>query len=489
MLSVFSSICYSQPEFKISVDGFSWINSSVSGKINLQINLTIKNVGDKEGYCEDLYGIGLYSSDYQYNDKIKYINSGSYILENVKPGDYISSFLIFEVPKNADNLELKFHEDFGGASKFITKSYNKCFAEETTQKTEGEKLLADDYFREKKYDLAIKSYILCANYDPSRKNEFNKLVCDCYLTMANDEYNKFRNTGAFYYLDNYLGHLKNALTYDKTNSDVKYKIAIYYELKGDENKKNNLIVEAISDYEISLGYYSNYSVKEKMNKLISIERNKKSEIQERVYNREEYEVIKLPNVGFSFKAGLSGQENNNVKNSNLFFWNLQFDLPIKLYTIPPPGPRFSFVLNFDIGYEGSIGGIKEIKKYLGVDSITSSNNGPLIGQLFINSGLGISFLNASVLPLISLNYGICYQHYGFERDNYGNYSILNDPLNNELSKGGLGYGYKIEFALLIWKNPSLSISYSFRSYNVKTDINFLNNKYNEHNFNIGVINF
>ena len=483
-----SSACYAQPEFKISIEGFSWNNSKVSERMNLQINLKITNVGDQIGYCEDLYGIWLYSSDYQYNDKIKYINSGTYLLEDIKPGDYINSFITFEVPKNADNLELKFHENFGGARKYITKSYNKYIAENTLEKTESEKLKAEDYFSRKEYDMAIKSYILCSNYDKSRKEEFDKKICVIYLTKANEVYEKYKNTNADYHLENYLENLKQALVYDKNNNEIKYKIAQYYELKGDEKKNNNLIVDAISDYKISLDYYNSYSVKEKLNNLENNESKKKSEIKGRITAREEYEQIKLPDVGVSLRGGIGNQLNSNNQNSNLAFWNLQVDLPIKLYTIEPPGPRFSFVLNIDLGYQGSIGGIKEIKRYLKNDSIISSNNGPLIGQLYFNSGLGISFLNKTVSPILTFEYGIYYQHYGFEMDTKYSSNIYN-TYDDDISKGSIGHGFKVDLSILFWKNPSLVIGYNYRNYSFKSDIKFLNNRYTEHSFNIGIINF
>ena len=116
---------YSQPEFKISVEGFEWTGSPSSLAADLQINLMIKNIGNKEGECDDFEGIWLYSSSEIANKNIKFKKRGTYLYKKLKPNDYITSFLIFSVPVDADNLELRFSPAYGGSSKFITNSYNK----------------------------------------------------------------------------------------------------------------------------------------------------------------------------------------------------------------------------------------------------------------------------------------------------------------------------------------------------------------------------
>ena len=113
VLLMFSVVLRAQPEFKISIEGFYWGEPNYKDMVKLQINIKVKNVGNQAGKCEDLFGIWLYSSSEIYNSQIMITDAGDYLLKDIKPNDYIDGFITLEVPRGADNLELKFSEETG----------------------------------------------------------------------------------------------------------------------------------------------------------------------------------------------------------------------------------------------------------------------------------------------------------------------------------------------------------------------------------------
>lgn len=487
LLVLISGELYSQAEFKISVDDFYWGDAKDKGNANLQINIKVKNVGNETGVCEELYGIWLYSSSEIYNSQIKMTDAGSFLLTKVKPDNQISGFLTFSVPKDADDLELRFLEEYGGARKYITKSYIKSTAENTFEKTEKLRIEGDSYFNQKDYDLAIKKYVMCITYDQSRKIEFSKKICDCYTNIADGYMNDYKNSNYQGSIDKYIDNMNLALEYNKDNFDVKKKLAIYYEGTGDRKIKEGKNNDAINEYNNSLKYYESSTVRGKLKNVQYTEQKKKDSQQERISDLENYHKLIYPNTGVIFSAGIGNNINTKI-NTDGYFWHLNLDVPVKLATIMPPGPAFTFFLNFDAAYQGMIGSSKDVGKYFKVDSLVSLNNGPLVGEFYFSGGFGVGLLNKSVVPMFSVYYGLYGQHHGFELLNsQNNPSTL--LINKEISKVLIGSGFKIELSIMIGKNPGFFIGYSFRDYNINSDLDFLDNRYSGNFINLGIINF
>ncbi|MCX6159181.1 MAG: DUF4352 domain-containing protein [Ignavibacteriae bacterium] len=487
LLVLISGELYSQAEFKISVDDFYWGDAKDYGNANLQINIRVKNVGNEAGVCEELYGIWLYSSSEIYNSQIKITDAGSFLLTKVKPYDQITGFLTFSVPKDADDLELRFLEEYGGARKYITKSYNKSLAENTFEKTEKFRLEGDNYLSQKNYELAVKKYVMCITYDPSRKKEFSKKICDIYSIIADDYMIDYKRTNFQGSLDKYLENMKFALEYDNNNYEVKKELATFYEESGDSKLKEGKNNDGINEYNNSLKYYESSTVRGKLKNVQYSEQKKKDSQQEKIADLEHYRQLIFPNTGVIFSAGIGVNNNTKVK-TDVYFWNIQLGVPVKLATLMPPSPAFTFFLNFDAAYQGMIGSSKDVGKYFKIDSIVSLNNGPLVGEFYFNGGFGVGLLNKSVTPMFTVYYGVYGQHHGFELSNtLSNQAI--SLINKEISKVCIGSGFKIELSLMIGKNPGFFVGYSFRDYNLKSDLDFFDNRYSGHFINLGIINF
>lgn len=480
---------FSQAEFVITVEGFRWIESKSKNKINIQIDIKIKNVGNEEGVCEDIEELKLYCSNDYKNREIKRIKEGSYIYKKIKPNDYITGFITFEVPKDADDLELRFPEELGGARKYITKSYDKCMWEEINKKTESEKSKGDKYFQDGNYEKAIQCYITCANLDTTRKKEFHNKIIDCYIIIADDCILKYNKYALESYLENYKDNLLKAYVYDTKNIEIKKRLAKYYKIVGEKYLAQNFPNIAISNFETSLQYYDDYELRKKINELKQTEENKKEEISYKKEREQTYQRLKEPTVGYNFRGGFGVHNNTKYSSRNLIFWNLELDLPIKLFTLPPPAPTISFPLNLDVGYQGSIGGSSEIQKFLAIEDYEINlENGPPIGELYFNGGLGIAILTDYFAPIITANYGIYIQYKNFRLSNPYNNSYI-ENINKKLGEIGVGSGLKVEVGFRIGKSPAFFMGYSYRNYYIKSDVNFLSNRYEAHYINIGLLGF
>lgn len=256
-------VAFSQSEFKISIEGYEWSTSNSSLNAELQINFKIKNVGNKSGQCNDFEGIWLYSSNPELNNNITFKQRGTYLYKNIKPNDYITSFLIFSVPKDADELELRFSREYGGASKYITGSYNKYISQKTDSKVETLKAEADGLYYNKLYDKAIVKYILCSKYDPTIKSEIDKNVADCYLKIADSYYDKFLTTNDYTYINNAIDNYRMSIEYNK-DTIVSISIASLYERIGNNGYSSGRYQEALTYYEKSLEYSNQQSVRDKI---------------------------------------------------------------------------------------------------------------------------------------------------------------------------------------------------------------------------------
>lgn len=267
LLSLFLIVAinvYSQPEFKISVEGFEWSGSPSSLSADLQINLKIKNVGNKTGECSDFKGIWLYSSSESANNYIKYKKQGTFLFKKLKPNDYITSFLVFSVPVDTDNLELRFGPEYGGASKFITNSYNKYISEKTDDKTTTLLQEAESLFNNGSYDKAITKYILCIKYDPFLMSELNLKISECYVKKGDAFYSNFySNNNNFNYIINAIDNYRLSLDYNK-NSEITNIIASLYDLLGNNEYDNGKYQGALTNYEKSLEFAESQNIKDKI---------------------------------------------------------------------------------------------------------------------------------------------------------------------------------------------------------------------------------
>ncbi|MCX6159182.1 MAG: hypothetical protein NTY74_14475 [Ignavibacteriae bacterium] len=274
LLFVLTKTVFSQAEFKISIEGYEWSASSSSLNAELQINIKIKNVGNKAGQCNDFEGIWLYSSSSIANDKITFKRNGTYLFKSIKPNDYITSFLIFSVPKEADDLELRFTREYGGAGKYITGSYNKYFSQKTDSKVGTLKAEADALYASKSYDKAIVKYILCTKYDLATKSDMDINIANCYTKIADTYYDKFLILNDFSYINNAIDNYRVSLEYNKDTA-VSIAMASLYERIGNNGFDNGKYQEALTNYEKSLKYNDQQSVRDKIDliKKFKVSRN------------------------------------------------------------------------------------------------------------------------------------------------------------------------------------------------------------------------
>ncbi|MBZ0201608.1 MAG: hypothetical protein K8I03_01175 [Ignavibacteria bacterium] len=254
---IITSSLYAQPEFKISIDQFKW-ESAQGKKVNLTIFFVIKNVGNESGQCEDLNDLYLdCSAPFSYHD-IRIIGNGTNMLSAISAGSSVDSYITFEVPKDADNLTLRF---LGGASRFITESYSRWMVEEKKKKfeilvSEGDLKVVQNYPEE-----AVNLYksALEAEAEKSKKDEVKKKLGSVYEQIGD----KFMNDNIRgLALDNY----KFSHQYHST-SEIKEKIAAIYKQIGDEKYDLKIYDEALPNYEAYLLYKEDVQVRTRRNEL------------------------------------------------------------------------------------------------------------------------------------------------------------------------------------------------------------------------------
>jgi len=115
---------FSQPEFKIAVKDYLWKNIQ-SRRVELVILLSVKNTGTESGADDDLNHLTLTcsQSNYRYGKDINFVKFNNSIIQPIEPGEEKLGYIVYSVPRDADNLKLKFPENLGGAEKEITMSY------------------------------------------------------------------------------------------------------------------------------------------------------------------------------------------------------------------------------------------------------------------------------------------------------------------------------------------------------------------------------
>lgn len=156
-LCVINSSVFSQVEFKVKVEDYLFWNAS-DENVRLHIFLTVRNIGNESGNCEDIYKLYLECSqpNYKYDKDIIFdILSGDLTI-NIEPDEVVRGRISFIVPLDADNLTLKFPNDIGGSSKIISDSYEKWMEDNTNPYYYIR--IANDSFSEGNY---YKTYINC----------------------------------------------------------------------------------------------------------------------------------------------------------------------------------------------------------------------------------------------------------------------------------------------------------------------------------------
>lgn len=476
LLSIFLFIntlpVLSQPEFKIALDHIKWKNPA-DKTIVLEINLKITNISNTPGACEDLRGIWLYSSDAFYNYDIEFIEANKSILQVIKPGDHIFCYISFKVPKVANGLTLKFDEEHGGAEKFITDSYSKYELED-----------AEYSYTNKNYSDAIIKFKNCISIDASLRNDLYIKIADCYEKIGDKYLEEFNTYKA---IENY----KLCLNYDSKRSSVSEKIANLYNDLGDSEARISKLSAALILYKSSLEYNKSAVVSAKIdninNKLLE-GKNKAVEQKEIKIKWEEYDKLIKPTTGFTFLSGI-GYHSNQNSSIGAPFWNLQMDVPIKLYTQKKLNSPINIFLNFEAGYSGFIGTESELFKYLGIKNnlfnLERNNDGPILGEYYLNGGIGISMLSQSLKPMLAIYYGVYGQSTSFDITSGNDYVTY--YYKDNLSALHLGQGLDIELSLKI--GSSFIVGYAFKSYNIESNIYFLKNNYTANYFNIGLSSF
>ncbi|MFZ1322241.1 MAG: hypothetical protein WAT71_11865 [Ignavibacteria bacterium] len=476
---IFSAPVLSQPEFKIALDHIEWKNPR-GDKVTLEINLKISNIGNSEGACEDLIGIWLYSTDPFYKYDINFLDWNRKILQPISPGDFIYSFISFEVPKAAGGLYLKFREEYGGAEKSITDSYNQYIID-----------MAENYYSENKYSEAINEFNSSIKNDPSQKIKFELRIADCYEKIGGkymDDYEIYKISDN---LEKSIEEYKLCLKFDPKRSSVKEKIAKSYDMLGDLELKASNLSGAIIFYNSSLLYNNSQVINGKIkgiNNQISGKKEKENEIKTTKLKWEEYDYLISPTVGFAFTSGVGYHSNKDVSKNNPF-WNLQMNIPVKVYTEKKMKSPFNVFLNFETGYSGFIGSENDLSNYLNIDrtllKLERNSQGPILSEYYFNGGIGVSILNVDFIPMIAIDYGVYGQSTFFDLT----YLSSSNPIlgSNNLSKAHIGQGVTIELSIKIGK--SFFSGYSFKSYKIKSELAFLNNVYSAHYFSIGLTSF
>lgn len=471
---------FSQSEFKIGMENFRWAKPSGSF-VTLEIYLKITNIGNESGKCEDLRGIWLFSTDNQYNYSVKIDDYGVNIWNVLKPGEYENSFLAFTVPKAAGGLTLKFSEERGGAEKFITDSYLNFIKDD-----------ADRVFLELNYNLAIEKYNTCITEDPTRKIYYEKKISDCYEFMADRSVEDYNNYLISDKLTESISAYESCLKYNINKQSVNLKIAKSYEMLGDISLNASNTSLALQYYSYSQKYNKSYSVSDKIKNIdnqLQQKKDKEKLQKEQKTRKSDINQLLEPTVGLNFKSGVgfSSNSKNNTSGSSLPFWNIEMDLPIKVYTVNNIDFPFNIFINISAGYSGFIGDSSKMLNFFNLEksqfNIKKNTNGTVLGNYYVNTGIGFALLSNSVTPMISFSYG----GYGV----HTNFSVLDasniEYFENELSKNHFGHGFMAEFAVKF--GSTFNIGYTYQNYQIQSSLYFLNNRYESHSVKLGVTSF
>lgn len=476
-LIIFDISTSSQPEFKISIDHIKWENPSATN-VDLTIFFIIKNVGNQKGWCEDLNGIYLECSDYYYyyGTHINLKDYSNNIVSEISPDKFIEVYMTYTLPKDADDITLRFTESRGGASKYITVSYNKWLINEKNAKfdmfvSEGDLRMTQNYPEEA---VSQYNYALGLKVDVSKKEDVKKKLAEAYTKIGDKFYdNKIWN----FAIENYKLSIENNYSFI-----IKEKIANIYKIMGDEKYSIGARNEALEYYDLSLRYKEDTKVRLRKKKIIT-EVIKKEKKEKKIRNKKkQYQQYLNPKVGFKLGGGISYQNKDGEKKS-FPFWSANLNIIPKLY-VGESSP-FSAALNTEFSVSGLITGTsnKSFTEYYNFgDSIITSETA-LSNEYSFNTGLCLGFISNSVTPILLINYGVYalnlkYNVYSFNTNQSGDSSV--DVLY-------WGYGPKIEFILEFGR--AFFIGYSYKSYTISASLKNFDGAYTGHNVSLGLMFF
>ncbi len=477
LIFLISTSVYSQPEFKITIDHFKWENPS-GNKIDLTIFIIIKNVGSQKGWCEDLKGIYMDCSNYNYyyGTHITRKDYSNNIDNYINPNDKVEAFITYTVPKDAEDISLRFTEFYGGASRYITVSYNKWVENEKINKfdffvSEGDLRMIQNYPEE-----AVTQYksALEISMEKYKKDEVRKKIAEAYLKIGN----KYYDTKVWgLAIDNYL------LALDNDNSNyTKERIAYIYKVIGDDKYKLGLKKEAITYYDKSLIYKEDSQVRIRKSELLN-EVSKKEKKEKKIRNEKmEYQKLLNPKVGFKLGGGISYQNKEGSK-EGAPFWSANLSVIPKLY-VGQSSP-LTIGLNTEFNVSGLITGTsnKSFTDYYNFgDSIVSSETA-LSHEFSLNVGIGLGYLTNSTTPLLLINYGVYALNLNYSSQDINSYYSSSSSINALY----WGSGPKVELNFVF--SRKFYLGYSFKSYSISTDIKNFKGTYSGHNISLGLMLF
>lgn len=472
-----SSALYSQ-SFSIKVEDPSWGKES-SNSVDIRIMMVITNTGTSYDWCEDLKGIYLTCDPPYTIEDIEFVNYDENITRYLKPGQLTTGYITFRVPKDADNLYLKFTEQYGGASKFISRSYNTV-KEELNKKQYAEVINeAENAARIQNYELAIAKYKSAVFLAPEMKDFLNTKISEHYVDLGN----KYYFTAE---LEESIKNFKFALELDPNNLKAKQKISQIYEKMGDSYMKNSDYIDAKRMFDSALVYEDNEMIVNKMKDLRKREenmRNKNIEAERRNKKQIEFENIYNPALGLNLNATF-GLASTNVGTIELPVVGANMKLPYKFFA--DESSKLCLFMNNNLGYSGVLlKSQSDFSNFTGFDysKYKINRNPAFISELFYYTGLGVAILNKYFEPMISINYGINFQ------------VIIDGVFENRAtsssvkSPSAFGHGLVFDAQFKIGKSSGFSFGYTYKMITYDGRYEYNSYKSNSHNLTIGFAKF
>lgn len=479
LIGLTSSVLFSQPEFKITVDEMKWEDPS-SNRVTLTIFLTIKNVGSEKGWCEDLNGIYIDCSNtnYYYNTHMKLVDYSRNIVNDIKPGGQVEAFISYEVPKDADDISLRFTEFYGGATRYLTQSYNKSIEKQNEGKfdtyvSEGDERMSLNYPEEaiNLYKMALET----SHSDSYKTDEVKQKLGRAYEKVGDK--NADKKIWGFA-----IEEYKLALEYTK-DILIKEKIAVIYKQIGDEKLSAGSKKEAVANYDLSLKYKEDTQLRIKRNEMNDeiAAKEKKEKAEKKAWN--DYQKLLNPKVGFKLGGGLSFQQKGSGKTGT--FWTANLSAIPKIFV--NKATAFTFALNVDFSATGMLSTTTSngnFNDYYGLgDSLVDGNGNVSLLEYSLSAGPGLGFLSNSFSPFVFVSYGA----YAL-LPTFNLYDGITYSSGQSVSEMYWGHGFKAELLFLV--NRKIYFSYTFKSYQVTADkYDFIDGRYTGHIISIGALIF
>lgn len=467
-----------QSDFKITVQKPEWSNPS-GYYVELKIGMRIENTGTEVGWCEDLKKLVLICTpEYKISD-IQFVDFSD-INKTLKPRQYVSGYIKYKVPKDADSLTLIFADEDNNSNKFISRSYNivqlnlidirynEAISEAEKQERTGE------------YYKAILSYKLALSLNAAEKKEFSSKISDLYSQLGEKEFFSKRYEKA-------LEYYKSSLSFNNENEKSRNSIGLIYETLGDQKLTGLLFTEAKSFYDSSKVYVQSSKIDNKLGDLKQREekfKTEKMELEKKIKLEREYQELIEPSVGISLNAK-AGLANTELGTKSLPQVSLELQLPIKLIT--EKKSKICVFMNNSLGYDYLIveQSSQDFQNFIRLNTTKYKvNTQPKgIGNVNYVGGIGLSLLNKNFIPMISINYGVLMQTIldGEIVDNNANRKYSNET--------AFGNGLYIKASFILGRSSHFGFGYTYSNVDFNGDYDF--NKYNltTHSLTISYINF